>query len=785
MRMSFAAATQWRGATVAMHARVAAWFLLSVLVASCGGGGDESSVPPGAFTLTGNSASFTVFERGAAPAAKTFQMSITGRDVTYAGAAYTNGQTQPQWLGIDLTGAGTNYTLAVSIRSTFLAPGQYSSTFSVGTADAGGNILQRQDVTVTLTVDQALAVTSPASSPISLAFQFGDTRRTEVLPVAVRAPNRTWSVTSTAPWLQVPSGNQTGTQTIGATIDVTNLAPGNYSATVRVANTDNSQDSALVQVLVSIAPPVLSVPTTGLVFGGSDGRAALSAQPLSFSLSTGQGIHPYTLSATTQSGGNWLNLERASGTVGAAGAAVQVAVNRGQLRGGSYTGLVTLTATVNGTVLTETRPVRLNLEASRLVVSAAGVGFSRVPGRDVLTRSIKVVSNLGRTDVPWVAESSAPWLAISASGNTGGALVLTANPGGLANDTTHYATVTVTSPDTTVENQASIRVGLYVTDQAPGNASVALRPAYLATSPVDPVVAVSNRGTDVWLYNVYSGALVRILANVAARAGSLAYASNGSVLYVHDVSNFRVVAVDPTTGATLATYDATASPALGFGVGSAVGFFSPDGYPMLITPAARIYDVQTGREFSSTDFLMPTSTLSYSFSDDQSLVVSTGGSSTRVRRSVLEGGRMTAQPDVFVSTAQGRAGQACISAANDRIYTASGAPYEFPATSVATGQVIQILPGTNYPNSIVCAWNGIVVGGVDGYYAENDIFVYYGPTGVSLAQRSSNLQPGAYRNLVERGLAISADGTRLISAVDSFSSAQYGLFFQGLPSPLQ
>jgi hypothetical protein len=57
-----------------------------------------------------------------------------------------------------------------------------------------------------------------------------------------------------------------------------------------------------------------------------------------------------------------------------------------------------------------------------------------------------------------------------------------------------------------------------------------------------------------------------------------------------------------------------------------------------------------------------------------------------------------------VTTTEGVEGQACVSAAGDRIYTASGAPYDFPATSLSTGQVIQTLPGTNYPDSMQCVW---------------------------------------------------------------------------------
>jgi hypothetical protein len=181
-----------------------------------------------------------------------------------------------------------------------------------------------------------------------------------------------------------------------------------------------------------------------------------------------------------------------------------------------------------------------------------------------------------------------------------------------------------------------------------------------------------------------------------------------------------------------------------------------------------------------------TSVLGLTSSPDQSLVATQDGITAGLVRSALAGGSLVIRPNpVIVSTAQGRQGEACFSASGDRIYTASGAPYDFPATSVATSQVIQTLAGTNYPNSMQCVWNGLVIGGVDGYYAPDDIFIYDGPTGVSLGQVSSNGSTTAYRDLLDRGMAVSADGTRMMSAwVGSPGSAStLGVYFQTLPAP--
>ena len=242
------------------------------------------------------------------------------------------------------------------------------------------------------------------------------------------APNRQWTIASNAPWVTVPAGTQNGTGTADAVIDVTGLAPGNYSATLSLANSTAAADNATVSVNVTIDPATFDVADDGFTFGGHDGRATLTGQQLDFSLATGDGVHPFTVAVNTDSGGPWLTLGNTTGIVGAAGASVTLGIDRGQLAGGTYTGAVTVSTDVYGTVFTETMPVTLNIEAHRITVSAAGVALSRVAGREVLTRNLEVFSNLDVATL-WTASSDADWLSVTSAGDVGDDLVLTATPG--------------------------------------------------------------------------------------------------------------------------------------------------------------------------------------------------------------------------------------------------------------------------------------------------------------------------------------------------------------------
>lgn len=757
--------------------------LATSILAACGGGGGGGgggdSTPAGAFTLSANTATFSVFQDAAAPAGREIAMNITGSKVAYVGAAYEGGQTQPSWLGIDLTGSGSTYKLVLSVLSTSLPAGQYSSTFAVGTADDDGKVLQKQNVTVTYTVTAGIAMTA---SPLASSFVFGDTRTTATVAIDVQAANRQWTLASDADWLQVPGGSRTGDAAVNGTIDVGGLAPGSYSATVSATSSADAADSASFDVAVVVMPASFTVVQDAVLLGGADGRSNTLQQTVNFSLATGNGVHPYTVTLQTDDGGAWLSADSTAGMVGSAGAAVKLTASRVGLAGGTRTGQLTISANVNGTIFTEVRPVTFNTEASRIVTTASGIGLSRVPGRDVLTRRVKVLSNLGRTDVPWAATANQSWLTVTATGVTGEEIVITADPTGLASGVTHFADVTIGSPDATVENQQSIRVGLHLAAAAPVTSTVAANTAFLAASPVEPLVATNDGlGGSIALYDVYTGALVRTLAEVVGQAGGMAWSGDGRTLFVHDLDSETVVALSPATGLQLASYDASGVEA-GDTVGLALAYLRPAGFPMLVAPGSRLFDLAIGAERTHPDFRSASNAVSLAVSPDQSLVVSDFGTVQRFERTALDGGALLVDDGVGFSTVQGKPGEACVAAAGDRIYSASGYPYEFPASSVATGVVVQQLPGSNYPNSIQCVWNGLVVGGIDGYYASTDIWVYYGPTGAALAQLSSSVSAG-YRSLIDRGLAVSADGTRLVSAAREAGQSVTQLYFQALPPP--
>ncbi|MFZ0551978.1 MAG: hypothetical protein WAM21_14350 [Steroidobacteraceae bacterium] len=753
--------------------------VLSVLSA-CGGGGAGSGggstggQPSGAFTISANSATFSALQNGANPSPQTLTIQVTGPNVTYVGAAYTAGQTEPSWLGVGINGSGTTYSLVLSILSTSVAPGQYTTTFQVGTANGNETVLQYQSVTVTYTVTAQVAITS---QPYSGTFTYGDGTTSASVPLGVSAPGLQWTISSDSAWLAVPTGQQSGTGTLQATVNVAGLSPGTYQGHVTITDAADPKNAVTVAFSVTVQAPTLSVTQSSVLLGGADGLSTSTPQTITFSLSTNMAAHPFSVTLQTGSGGSWLTSNVTSGTVSSAGASIQVSGNRTGLVGGTYTGTVEITATVGNLVLTSAVPVTFNAEANRIVVGASGVGFSSSPAGSVLTRDVTVFSTLGLMNEPWQASSDQSWLTVTPSGTTGGTITLTASTSGLSTDTPYFATVTVTSPDTSVENQQTIRVGLYVSSTAPTNLSQSVADSFVATSPVEPIAFVSDGGTDVTGYNVYTGAIDRTFTGVVAQAGPMAVSGDGQYLFVYDETNEQVTELDATNGSVLQHFPSSGSS------GSALAYVRPNGYPMLITPSSQAYDLATGNVYDNSVLGGLASSVSLEASPDNSKLINDAGTVFSIVRSALNGGELNVTTLFNTGTVAGSQGQACISGDGQTAYTASGYPYDFPGTSLTTELGTQVLPGEAYPDSVACVWNGLIVGGANAYYDATDVFVYYGPTGVQLALLDSS-SLASYRSLVPRGLAISADGTRMVTVVSTGGSGTgEELRFQSLPAP--
>jgi hypothetical protein len=744
---------------------------LSGMLAACGGGGGNS-VPAGTFTLSTTSVSFSGKRLGPTPATQNVLVHLTGSNIATVGAGYASGVTAPTWLTVSYTGTAPDFAFTLAVNTTAMTSGNYSTTLTFGTADSNNNILQTQAVQVAYSLRDGLVIDATS---VSTSLTVGDSVASENLPFIVSAPSTiNWTARSDSPWLAAPSGTQQGPGNFSAAINMAGLGAGNYTGKITLTNTADPTDTASIGVLITMVAPAMTVTPSSINLGGAAGLD-VSAQTLTFSINTNRNAYAWTATPTTASGGSWLNLSASSGMVSGSNSTLSVNASRSQLAAGTYTGQIQLQTTVNGSVLTQNIPVKLNVDPNRLIVNATGVAFSSFPSRAVLTRTLGVANTWGVTGVHWQAQSAQTWLTVTPGGTTGAPLVLTANPTGLAAGQ-YTAQVVITSPDTGVSNQETVRVGLTVgsTDPAALLTLPSVSAIVVATSPVEPVAFVTTGATNapIYVYDLNTGTLLNTFTSGFTNPGELAISGDGLTLYVADntAGGWAIRALDAIKGTLQGSYPFPSNySTLPTQPGRPqLAYARPDTHPVLLCPfTSEAFDLVSGATYSISNSLggllavSPDQTILYQMSTE---LAPAQISASSIVYSTLSGvGLITtrvAQYDGTSSVALSNGQDIAVSRDGTTVYTASGAPYEFEVFN--TSLVRQSpLAGEAYPNNIATSWNGLIAAGADLADSAGDIWIY--DSKGNLLTRMSSDPTTASHALAVHTLRFSGDGTRLTS----------------------
>jgi len=750
---------------------------VSVLAISCGGGGgggDGGSGITGDFTLSGTSAAFVARSFGPVPASQMLALTLSGPAPAFVGAAYPNGTTPPIWLEVNITGSAPNYTVVFSISGTQFGAGTTSTTVLIGTADENGDVLKSVPVTVQLTTTQNLVVSPTYDETV---FTFGDPpAEPHALAVGVAAAaNTTWSVTSDAAWLPPPGGTFTGPQTLQLAADLSNLPWNGATATVRVVNVADATESATYTFRALVPAPLFTAYPGSVNLGGTSGFST-DVSRIQATLGTGLHTYPLTTQITTSNGIPWLAADLSASTIGQTPTSVELHVNRDLLAPGTYTAQLRLQASVLGQIIETTVPVSAVIESERLLVPANGVALTNFPSRQLLSRAMTVTASRGRTGIGWTAQSDQPWLSVTPSGLVGDDLVVTADPAGLANDTVHLATVTLSSADPNISAGETIRVGLWSGSTDPVDVTVDDGTVIaMAANPVEPWVYATNRTGSIQVYNVYSGALVTTFANVAPdELGALTTSLDGRYVFAVTSNPWRALKLDATTGALVATYP---NPPLAgyFGDGrTGLAYARPAGRDVLWTPFGPIFDVTTGQPlaFQTTgiapsrgDYLVtpPAGQRIVSFdlnSSPQSLYTSA------IDYSPLNGGTLVWSE--FRSSRLG-ASEICISPDGSRTY--GGGDEDGTIREASTLAALGTVGG---PFSIRCGWNGKVYGLIPTSDGTPDLEAYSADGTYLGASRATPV--GA--TIFPRGMVLSGD---LFRAITTPVTDGFRLYFSNTP----
>jgi uncharacterized protein (TIGR03437 family) len=434
----------------------------------------------------------------------------------------------------------STYTAVVTSGSSWLAaapsttnPEQLNVSATPGSLVAGdysGNIAitagtQIENIPVTLIVSSGAVLTT---NPGAIVF-FDQTDNLPIastnLSVSVSSGSpQTFSVTSgQAAWLvlnNIPS--KTTPATIAVSVNPTGLTAGTYVSNAVLTPAAQGGTPVTVPIMVVVSPPPGILVTPGsLTFTAAPG-ATPATQTIGVTANTST---PFTASATTTSGGNWLNVAPTSGTASTTSINLSVTATAASLAAGTYQGTVTLTT--NAGVVTQI-PVTFAVASAPFTVAPTTLAFAytqngtfpasqtvQVTGAEAFTASASTVN-------------TGTWLSVSPMSGTGNAsLTVSVNPSGLTVGT-YTGTITLTPVNGIAQ---TVAVTLIVTAEG-----LTINPTSLAFAFV-------------------SGGSVPTAQTVAVNA------TGAAIAFTASASSSGWLSVSPASGTTPATLTVSVNPA--------------------------------------------------------------------------------------------------------------------------------------------------------------------------------------------------------------------------------
>jgi uncharacterized protein (TIGR03437 family) len=310
----------------------------------------EVLAAPGAFQVSPAAVNFST-TAGAVPAPQTIALSSTPAGLSFSVS------TNATWLSVSPSSGSIPAVLQAGVDPAGLTAGTYEATIAISVPNA---VPATTTVAVTLTVlPGAPATLAVDTQNVSFAATQGSGGLTLLLHVSNTGGGSlsftaNASTTSGGSWLAISPAAGTATQSSPALLTVTatpgSLTPGTYSGTVTISGAGSSIGIA-VTMSVSAPSAVILISQTGLSFTAvAQGGVPL---PQNFGiLNTGQGSMAWTATATTLSGGNWLQISPTSGTVQQPYldvSPVTVSINPSTLAAGTYYGRIQVSAAAANT----------------------------------------------------------------------------------------------------------------------------------------------------------------------------------------------------------------------------------------------------------------------------------------------------------------------------------------------------------------------------------------------------------------------------------------------------
>src|ERR1035437_8022952 len=310
----------------------------------------EIVAAPAALAASPTKLTFAAASGGATPTAQSISLSSS-----ISGLSFT-ASTSAIWLGVSPSSGSMPAFLTVSTNPASLVAGTYQGTVTITAPNA---VPSTTAVAVTLIVQPGVPGTLGVDTQnVSFTVAQGSgalTQQLRVLNTGGGSLSFTAAVAAGGTsWLTISPASGTATPSSPASLTVTAapgwLVPGTYCGTVTITGA-GSTINLPVTLSVSAPTAIILVSQSGLSFTAvAQGGVPL---PQNFGiLNTGQGSMSWTATATTLSGGNWLQISPSNRTVQRPYldvSLVTVSIDPSTLAAGTYYGRIQVAATAANT----------------------------------------------------------------------------------------------------------------------------------------------------------------------------------------------------------------------------------------------------------------------------------------------------------------------------------------------------------------------------------------------------------------------------------------------------
>jgi hypothetical protein len=336
------------------------------------------------------------------------------------------------------------------------------------------------------------------------------------------------------------------------------LNPGQYTGNFEIhvckdAACKNEFLSPLIlpyEFTVTEVPIGLSSTQPNIDFGGIKGRDWSTAS-FNFKINTYADIGTSAWEWKIDNLPSWLSSNKSTGRVGLYGDRIELRPDPSKLPPGKTSASFSISTTINGHLVTLPVTANINIDQEKLLSSEYGVGLSSTSLGNVVSRSVTISNNFGKT-VNWNAYSDSGWLSATSSGNTAnGKLNLVADPAKLV-DGLQYATVTVSSEMPGVQ-PVKLKIAAWKSSNIISpQTKLPLNDIYftfnnIVADKIRPYIYMSNFGGVIDVYNVYTGTKIKSITIKTNILGNMAVSPDGARLFVNDIGNGKIAVIDLMT----------------------------------------------------------------------------------------------------------------------------------------------------------------------------------------------------------------------------------------------